>query len=174
MTKQIINGAITVIVLALAAYIIFATEAEAKQKYNTEWSKSTHVLQDKMVKLGFSKKLSAYIINGCKAETANPKRCVTTATFIAKNESGAGKTDSYNNVFGFRGKKFVSEEDAVDEFIIRYNKYWYNSPKPEHYYPPKGKTAKTWYCTDEKSSNSKVGCPNGLKISKIAYETLNK
>jgi hypothetical protein len=160
MINKLITAVVTVLLLTLLALVLFGGKAEAKQKYNTTWSKSTYALQAKMIKLGFSKKLSAYIINGCKAETANPRRCVTTAAMIAKNESGAGKTDRHNNVFGFRGQKFVSEEDAVDAFIIKYNKYWYNSPYPSHYYPPKGKTAKTGYCTDEHSSRSKVGCPN--------------
>ena len=173
MTKSIINGTITIIILALLTYILI-NKADAKEKYNNVWSKSTYALQGKMIKLGFSKKLSAYIINGCKAEAKDPKRCVTTAAMIAKAESGAGKTDKNNNVFGFRKQKFVSKEDSVDAFIIRYNKHWYKSPLPSHYYPPKGKTAKTGYCTDEHSSNSKVGCPFGLRISTIAYDTLNK
>jgi len=114
-----------------------------------------------MEKIGFKKGLATYIINSWKEKTKDPARCVTTATMIAKAESNAGKNDYKNNVFGINeGKAYATKEANVDRWMKSYTKYWYNSPEPEHYYPPKGKVSKTRYCTDEASSKSKVGCPN--------------
>jgi len=114
-----------------------------------------------MEKIGFEKGLATYIINSCKEKTKDPARCVTTATMIAKAESNAGKNAYKNNVFGINeGKAYATKEANVDRWMKSYTKYWYNSPEPEHYYPPKGKVSKTRYCTDEASSKSKVGCPN--------------
>lgn len=113
-----------------------------------------------MVELGFTYNLSRYVINKCKETAQNPRRCVNTATFIAVAESGGGKYANGNNVWGINeGKIYASPEANFDRWLKSYNKWWYNSPLPEDYYPEKWKVSKTNYCASEYSSNSSIGCP---------------
>lgn len=135
------------------------------------WTKATYEKLDKMQKIGFEKKLATYVINGCKRTARDPNKCVVTASMIAKAESNAGQDAYMNNVWGINeGKTYKTKEANFDRWLKSYNKYWYKSPLPEHYYPPKGQVSKTRYCTDEHSSKSAIGCPNWLRI---ATQTFN-
>lgn len=120
------------------------------------------------------KNLSEYVINRCKDTAENPRRCVVTAAMISKAESQMGQNAYKNNVWGINEwKTYKSVYANFDRWLKSYNKYWYKSPLPSHYYPPKGWESKTMYCTDEHSSNSKKGCPNWLKHATVVYNILN-
>lgn len=120
------------------------------------------------------KNLSEYVINRCKQTAENPRRCVNTAGMIAKSESNMGKDARNNNVWGINeGKRYDSIYANFDRWLKSYNRYWFKSPLPQHYYPPVGSFSKTRYCTDEHSSGSKIGCPNGLRHAKYVYNILN-
>lgn len=160
---------ITIALLAIAltlGVIVSALTADA----GNWWTKATYKKLEKMQKIGFEKSLATYIINWCKRTARDPNKCVTTASFIGKAESNAGRDAYMNNVFGINeGKTYKTKEANFDRWLKSYNKYWYKSPLPEHYYPARGQVSKTRYCTDENSSRSAVGCPNGLRIATQTY-----
>jgi len=157
------------ITIAVIAQYVEITNA------SSEWTKDTYKLYEKVQKLGMEKNLASYVINSCKETAINPRRCVITACMIAKAESNMWQNASGNNVWGINEwKKYDSVYANFDRWLKSYNKYWYKSPLPSHYYPPVGKVSKTNYCTDENSSWSKKGCPFGLKHATYAYNFLNK
>lgn len=138
------------------------------------WTKETYKKLEKMQKIGFDKKLATYVINWCKRTARDPNKCVVTASMIAKAESNAGQDAYMNNVWGINEwKTYKSKEANFDRWLKSYNKYWYKSPLPEHYYPPKGQVSKTRYCTDEHSSKSAVGCPHWLRIATQTFNFLS-
>lgn len=164
-TKALIGA----LVCSTTAYLVQSSEAETPKdkKYWNEW---TYQKLAKMEKIGFEKGLATYIIDRCKETAKDPARCVTTASMIAKAESNCGKNAYKNNVFGINEwKAYATKESNVERWLKSYNRWWYNSPEPEHYYPPKGQVSKTRYCTDEVSSKSKVGCPFWLKHATSVY-----
>lgn len=126
--------------------------------------------------LGFSDFLATDIINECKKKAKDPNHCVVTASFIAVAESGAGQAvTGCNNVFGISGKCFKDVSESVDDWTVRYGKYWYRRENPSHFYSdtPKRKPP-TRYCMSEESSASIGYCPNGFRHAWNAYNFLTK
>lgn len=157
--------------IVLAMLLSQCTEdADASQL----WTTSTYALRDRMKEVGFSSNLATYVIYRCKATAYNPRHCVETATFIAKAESGCGKNAKNNNVWGMRTRSFASKEEAFERWLKSYNRFWHRTEGPVDFYPLRGQTSKTYYCTDERSSGSKVGCPNGRRIAEEAYLFIKK
>lgn len=166
--QWVINGVITIIVLS----VILAMMSRANA--SSEWNEGTWKLENKMIEMWMNKNLADYIINSCKVTSENPRRCIITACMISKAESNMGKNAYKNNVWGINEwKTYWSVYENFDRWLKSYNKWWFRSPLPIHYYPPVGKTSKTMYCTDEQSSGSKKGCPFGLKHATYAYNILN-
>lgn len=160
---------LVILILVLVLILLFINKTSA----STEWNEWTYKLQAKIMKMWMWKDISAYIINRCKAESQNPRQCVIVASFISKAESNMWKNAHNNNMFGINEwKKYGSLYENFDRWFRSYQKYWYNSPHPKHYYPKVWETSKTCYCTDEKSSNSKKWCPNGRKHSEYVYYIL--
>jgi len=183
-----------IIVWAILLWIIAAfmgTKAHA----GSEWTEDTYKLHNKLQELWMEKNLAKYVINRCKETAENPRRCVTTAAMIASAESWKGKDAYKNNVWGINkmiplkvnwkqvydkiGKKVYIRETYYsvyvnfDKWLISYNKFWYKSPLPNHFYSKAWEYPKTRYCTDEHSSGSKIGCPNGLRHATLVYNILN-
>ena len=118
-----------IILLIVIAFNIDRADASS-------WTKATYEKQKIMMDLGFTKKLSTYVIDRCKATARNPAKCVRTASFIAKAESNAGKNAYKHNVWGINeGKTYKSDEDNFERWLKSYNIWWYNSKYPSHYYP---------------------------------------
>jgi hypothetical protein len=82
------------LILLLLFLILNSSKAEA-----SSWTKETYAKQKIMMDLGFTKKLSTYVIDRCKATARNPAKCVRTASFIAKAESNAGQDAYKHNVW---------------------------------------------------------------------------
>ncbi len=163
-------------ILALLLTLVYVpTEAKTNVK-DVEWTKSTYDIYHRLQKIGFEDKLAKSIINECKKSAKNPKNCVIVAWFIGKNESGAWrKVNSRNSVFWISGVSFETKEEAVKDFVKRYNKHWFRQTHPTSFYSatPKVKP-KTQFCMSEDSSGAKGACPNGLRISMQAYNSLVK
>lgn len=168
--QKIINIIVTIIVsIAIASMFVWKTNA------SSEWTKQTHEKQEKLKRLGFSDTLSHYIIKRCKQTAKNPSNCVIIAGFIGKNESNAGRNAYNHNVWGINeGKTYKTDEENFDRWMKSYNKWWFSQKFPSHFYSERGKLPRTMYCTSEESSNSKVGCPFGLRNAKIAYNLLTQ
>ncbi len=161
-----------IIVWAVMIWLIslFMTRAHA----GSEWTKDTYKLHNKLQELWMEKNLAKYVIDRCKETAENPRRCVTTAAMIANAESWMGKYAYKHNVWGINEwKTYASVYANFDRWLKSYNKHWYKSPLPSHFYSKAWEYPKTRYCTDEHSSGSKKGCPNGLRHSTLVYNILN-
>lgn len=171
---------IIAILLAVISYPVTQIEAKTIKSVKEEvksstWKKSTYEIRDKMLKLGFNKKLADYVVNECKNTALDPKRCITTATMIAKAESNCGIDAHWHNVWWINeGKKYDSDNKNFDRWLKSYNKFWYKLSKPEHFYPSKWEASKSNYCSSEESTHTKKWCPAGQRNAYIAYNTLTK
>ena len=142
---------------------------------NTIWTKETYKLNNKLQELWMDNNLSEYVINKCKETAKNPRQCVITASMIAKAESNMWKNAYKFNVWGINEwKKYPSVYKNFDRWLKSYNKHWFKSPLPSHYYSKRWKVSKTRYCTSENSSKSNIWCPNWLKHSTYIYNILIK
>ena len=160
------------LLLGMLIYLLFFFH---KADASTEWTKQTYALYNQLQEIWMEKNLASYVINRCKETAEKPRRCVITAAMIAKAESQMGKNAYKNNVWGINeGKQYASTYANFDRWIKSYNRYWYKSPLPYHYYPARGDVSRTRYCTDEESSWSKKWCPNGLKHATYVYNFLTK
>lgn len=170
MARFLINLVVTIAV-TLALISAFSGKAHA----GSEWTKDTQKLHNNIVSLGMPKDISIYIINRCKKEAQNPRRCIITAAFISKAESGMGQNAVGYNMFWINeGKKYKSLYANFDRWFKSYQKYWYKSDHPSAFYPPRWKVSKHNYCASEESSVSKKGCPFWLKNAIIVFNILTK
>lgn len=150
------------IVLAFAIHLAYAFPQADASAMERGWMKSTYDIRNRLESIGFDRPLATALINRCKATARDPRHCVITGAFIAKAESGAGQAvTSCNNVFGMTGGCYESRTAAIDEWVTKYDRWWYRRPNPSHFYSdtPKRKPA-TYYCMSEHSSNSNGFCPN--------------
>jgi hypothetical protein len=56
-----------------------------------------------------------------------------------------------NNCFGINsGKKvYGSLEESTDNWVAKYNRFWYKAKSAKDFYPDLGKKSKTGYCYSE-------------------------
>lgn len=158
--------------IALCVAIVSSTIGEAKANTNTNWTKSTHALNKSIIDLWIDGTLSAFIINKCKATAVDPRKCVRTSIAIYWNESWYGKYCKNNSCWGVLSKSYRSQIQAADDWIDRYNKYWYKHNGGFFFYWDWGKNAPSNYCTSEVSSGSKISCPFGNKAFNYIYSKI--
>lgn len=73
------------------------------------------------------------------------------------------------------GGCYPTRTEAVKEWVVKYNRYWYNQTTPDSFYSnTKSRNPKTYYCLSEHSSGSEGFCPNGHSHSWNAYIQLTK
>lgn len=184
-TYKYFNIAI-VILLILTLIYIFTWYSEAKKPWEIEyietwkflvrgyeWWNYAFELQDKLLKLWFSENDTIIIINNCKKSTTFVWRCIKTAWMIWFAESGGWKK-CLNNSCMWLKKSYKDKDLMFKDWIVRYNKYWYNSPLPIHYYSINWKPSKTRYCYNEAWTYKTYHCPNWLKNATYAFNLLNK
>lgn len=165
----------TWIILAICTFNIIHAPTVAKEQKTIVWTEKTVNLQNKMIKLWYSKDLSRRIIDTCKLKAKDPRHCVVTASFIGKAESNAWQNAYKNNVFGINIKHitYKTEQDNLEIWMKSYNKKWYTMRHPNKFYSKRWTLPYTHYCTSETSSNSKVWCPRWLEISTQAFNFLS-
>lgn len=133
---------------------------------------NTLTLRDKIIKVGYSKDFTNYMINKCKSlerkwEIKDARHCVIVASAIGKAETNACKTS--NNCF-WVSKKRYTKKSAFDLWVKLYKSKRQNTIMKDFYWP----NNKTHYCTSEHSSGNKKRCPNWLRISQKIFKYLNK
>lgn len=141
--------------ILLAVISMFISKAHA----NEEWTKDTFALQKKIVQIGVQLPIAKTMINECKRTAKNPLKCVKTATAIYGNESGFWKHCLNYSCWGVVSKKYSSKEEALKDWINRYNRLWFKHNWWAFFYWWKWWLGKSGYCTEEHSSNTAVGCP---------------
>lgn len=111
-------------------------------------------------------KLFEGLRNECSVQNAkNQFHCIKTGLSIAYAESSW--KDLYTP-FGLQSK-----DKSVKKWVKSYNKYWYTAKNGFFFYGDWGQYGRSHYCTDEESSGSKKGCPNGRKNFNKVYYSLS-
>lgn len=140
------------------------SSCDAKCKVNT------------LVKLWMSEKIAWSLVYTCKEKAENPTNCIIAGASILKAESNLWKKCNGYNCFGMWGgsHKYSSYEKWIEDFVKRYNKYWYKAKSASFFYPSKWSVSPSRYCTSETSSNSSKWCPNGQRHAQYMWDLLSK
>ena len=133
-----------------------------------------------VIKLGYREDPTRAIFNACKNKAKDPQHCLVVWLTLMHNESGSGQKSvactKRHNCLGVKSGKtsYKTYEDGMNAWVAIYNKYWYKAKWASFFYSQKWKLPPSRYCTSEHSSNSSVGCPNGLKIASAQWEKISK
>lgn len=124
----------------------------------TNWTQFEHIKDTSEKKYLFD--IPSFLYDNLKIECINQKarnieHCLRTWLSIAYAES---TWNVKNNYFWL-----TSEDKSIKSWVTRYNKYWYKAKSWFFFYWDRWKLWASHYCTDEHSSWSKLGCPNGRK-----------
>lgn len=165
------QASVLLTLIALGFVILVANLFSIKTAHASEtWTKTTYALEKHLVKVGVSQPLASHIITMCKQKAKNPRKCVATYVALYGNESSFWRKCKDNACWGRRYIIYTSPEAAFDDWLIRYNKYWYTHNWGVFFYGWKGFLGRSGFCTEEHSSNSKVGCPNWARIFDSIYK----
>lgn len=156
--------------------IIFALISYQQPEAHAKTTCDAKCKKEYLVQLGFTKPLASQIVDSCKKYSRNPVHCIKYASSVAWAESSGGWNCHQYGCFGILGGniKYNSLTHGVNDWVKRYNRWWYKATSTSDFYPPKGKKSKFNYCTSEHSSNTKVGCPNGLRSSSDFFILISK
>lgn len=127
-----------------------------------------------LVKLGMNEKIAGSLVYTCKEKAENPTNCIIAGASILKAESNLWKKCNGYNCFWMWGgsHKYSSYEKWVEDFVKRYNKYWYKAKSASFFYPSKWGVSPSRYCTSEHSSNSSKWCPNWQRHAQYMWDKL--
>ena len=145
--KQLVI-AISIVTLILLWISQLFPKAEASEF----WTKKTQEKYEKVIALGFNKEFTKALFEECKQTALDPTRCITTGLFISYAESG-GAVKCYRNncVWLFDGNKgYRTIQEWVQDFVARYNRFWYNQKNPSGFYRDDGTKPPTRYCMGAK------------------------
>jgi hypothetical protein len=128
--------------------------------------------------LGYREEPTISLIRSCKDWSIDPRHCIVVGLMLMYNESGNMQNSkaciTRNNCFGVHsGKKLYSSlSEGTDNWVSKYNLYWYKAKWASFFYSSAGNTSPSRYCTSEDSSNSSVGCPRWLAIATKKWNDL--
>lgn len=128
--------------------------------------------------LGYRESPTIALIQSCKDGSLDPQKCILVGLVLLYNESGNNQNSkaciTRNNCFGINaGKKVYSSLDEwMDNFVVKYSKYWHKSQSASFFYSSAGKVSPSRYCTSEDSSNTSIGCPHWLAIATGKWQKL--
>lgn len=160
-------------------YQLHAVQASTARGQETPEERTERKIQW-VIKLGYREDPVRAIFAVCKDNAQDPVHCLTVALTLMHNESGAGQKSiactKRHNCLGVKSGKtsYKTYEDGMNAWVAIYSKYWYKAKWASFFYSPKGKLPPSRYCTSEHSSNSSVGCPNGLSIASTQWEKISK
>lgn len=105
-----------------------------------------------LVSLGIEPKIAGSLVWTCKEKAIDPVKCIKLGSSIVKAESGGGYRCYKNGCFWILAGwiSYKSVEAGVEDWVRRYNKYWYRQDNPSSFYSnsPNWKP-KTHYCLSE-------------------------
>lgn len=128
--------------------------------------------------LGYREAPTVALVKSCKEGSLNPQKCILVWLTLLYNESGNMQNSkaciTRNNCFGVQsGKKVYSSlSEGTDNWVVKYNKYWYKAQSAGFFYSSAGNVSPSRYCTSEDSSNSAMGCPHWLAIATGKWKKL--
>ena len=128
--------------------------------------------------LWYRKTPTLAIINACKGSSRDPRHCILVWLTLMYNEAGNQQKSKAcvdrNNCFWIGSGKasYSSLEEAMETWVIKYNRYWYKAGWANFFYSSAWKVSPSRYCTSEDSSWSSIGCPHGLSIASAKWKSL--
>lgn len=128
--------------------------------------------------LGYREDPTISLISTCKASSWDPRHCILVWLVLMYNEAGNKQNSKAcidrNNCFGIKSWKAVysSLDEWMENFVQKYNKYWFKAESAWFFYSSAWKVSKSRYCTSEDSSKSSVGCPRWLSIATAKWNQL--
>lgn len=137
-------------------------------------------LYDQVKHLGYREAPAVSLIQSCKASSLRPDHCIIVWLVLMYNEAGNQQNSKAcidrNNCFGIQsGKKsYTSLDEWMENFVQKYNKYWYKANWAWFFYSSAWKVSPSRYCTSEDSSKSSVGCPMWLLVASQKWSQLEK
>lgn len=169
MARFLINLIVSLVVIIT----LFGMYLEANA--TETWTKETQKKMDELVKIGIEPTFARSIMKECKRTAKNPIRCIKLGVSIAGAESSMGWRCFKNNCtwMGWGSIDYPSIYEGAKDWVRRYNLFWYNQKNPNGFYPLRGQVSPTRYCTDEHSSGSKKGCPNGNKHAWTVWNSIS-
>jgi hypothetical protein len=129
-----------------------------------------------LIWLWMNKRIAWSLVYTCKIKALDPRHCVITWSSILKAESNLWNRCNGKNCFWmwWGAYKYKTYEEWVEDWVTRYNKYWYKAKSASFFYPSVWNKSPSRYCTSEESSWSDVGCPNGQKHAQSVWNKLEK
>lgn len=128
--------------------------------------------------LGYREAPTISLISTCKASSSDVKKCILVWLVLMYNEAGNQQNSKAcidrNNCFGINSWKAVysSLDEWMENFVQKYNKYWFKAESASFFYSSAWKVSKSRYCTSESSSNTEIGCPRWLLIASKKWDQL--
>lgn len=170
--NQHIKHLIKTFVLALVLIaILYAYKENAHGiNINNQWSKSTYDKLNNLISIWVNKQYSIDLINVCKANAKDPVRCIKLHIAILWAESSLWQNCNWHNCIWMWDwfTVYKNSKYAIEDWVKRYNKYWYKQTDPSGFYRDDGIPPKTHYCMWPKKD---WVCKNGTKN---AWKTWNK
>ena len=164
-----------------------ASASEKEPSQNTVTAKNVekkprtpYEIYEQVKHLGYREEPTVSIISTCKSSSLDPRHCILVALTLMYNESGNQQNSKActdrNNCFGIQSwkKSYSSLDEGMENFVQKYNKYWYKADSAWFFYSNSGSLPKSRYCTSEDSSGSNIGCPHGLSIASDKWSKLYK
>ena len=128
--------------------------------------------------LWFREAPTVSLIQSCKASSRDPRHCILVWLVLMYNEAGNQQKSiactTRNNCFWVNSwkKVYSSLDEWMENWVQRYNRYWYKADNAKYFYPDLWKVAPTNYCSDEKQHYPNIWCPDGQKIATDKWSKL--
>jgi hypothetical protein len=130
-----------------------------------------------LISLGYNERIAWSLVYTCKDKAKDPRHCIIIGASILKAESGGGNKCYKNGCFGILAGwiSYKTLEKWVEDWVTRYNKYWYRQENPSGFYSnsPNWKP-KTHYCLSEHQPDGTTlnYCKNWHKHAWSAFNTI--
>lgn len=144
---------------------------------NTYWSEmkcNQECKTQSIINRWIIKHIAKPLVSYCNKTARDPIHCIKWGSSIIWNESTGWQNCNNKNCTGMAGgwKSYNSYREWVEDWVDRYNKYWYKATNSHFFYWDRWELPKSRYCTSENSSKSKIGCPNGNKTAQQFFNSL--
>ena len=159
------------------------TLVNLKKKEKTEdWViekiRTPYEIYEQVKHLWFREAPTISLISTCKASSRDPRHCILVWLTLMYNEAGNQQKSiactTRNNCFWVQSwkKVYSSLDEWMENWVQRYNRYWYKADNAKYFYPDLWKVAPTNYCSDEKQHYPNIWCPDGQKIATDKWSKL--
>jgi len=164
-----------------------ASASEKEPSQNTVTAKNVekkprtpYEIYEQVKHLGYREEPTIALISTCKGASLRPDHCILIGLVLMYNEAWNQQNSKAcidrKNCFGIQSwkKSYSSLDEGMENWVQKYNKYWYKADSASYFYSKAWKVSPSRYCTSEDSSGSNIGCPHGLSIASDKWSKLYK